>query len=426
MPGLRWGRYLIASKKFRVATDALTLVKLLVIDNNSHMSESEQITRVLFAAPDIDDREQEVLGSIDALKKSLRFQLHEPRRWSGALRRMAFARNIQGSNSIEGFDAELDDAAAVALGEEPLDATTETRLALEGYRNAMTYVLQVVQEPHVVVSEDLVKSLHFMMTSYDLKNRPGRWRAGPIFVQRERTGEIVHEGPSVELVPGLMQMLVTSMNQAGGEAIIKAAMVHLNLVMIHPFRDGNGRMARCLQSLVLAADGTLAPVFMSVEEYLGRNTQDYYDVLARVGGGIWQPERDARPWIRFILTGHLRQAQTLQRRVRASEMVWNELEQVAQDRRLPERVVAALFDAVNGFRIRRATYMAALADTNEGVSEQTATRDLGALVDAGLLQAHGDKRGRQYTAAGQLLELRQRARDARDPKDRTDPFAEPE
>ena len=42
-------------------------------------------------------------------------------------------------------------------------------------------------------------------------------------------------------------------------------MVHLNLVMIHLFRDGNGRMARCLQSLVLAAEGTLAPVFMSVE-----------------------------------------------------------------------------------------------------------------------------------------------------------------
>lgn len=55
-------------------------------------------------------------------------------------------------------------------------------------------------------------------------------------------------------------------------------MVHLNLV-IRPFKDGNGRMARFLQSYVLAADGTLAPVFLSVEEYLGQNTQEYYDVL---------------------------------------------------------------------------------------------------------------------------------------------------
>lgn len=388
------------------------------------MSNSERHIPVLFTAPDLNAREQEVLESIGALKKSLRFQLHEPRRWSGALARMAFARNIQGSNSIEGFDAELDDAAAVALGEEPLDTTTETRLALEGYRNAMTYVLQIVQEPDLVVSEDLIKSLHFMMTSYDLKNRPGRWRSGPIFVQHEQSKEIVHEGAAIERVPDLMRHVVASMNGVGGDAIIGAAMVHLNLVMIHPFRDGNGRMARCLQSLVLAADGTLAPVFMSVEEYLGRNTQDYYDVLAEVGGGSWQPDRDARPWIRFMLTAHLRQAQTLQRRVKASEMLWSELELLTQKHRIPERALLALFDAVNGFRVRRATYMAALVATDEGISEQTATRDLGSLVEAGLLEAHGDKRGRQYTAAGGLLDLRQRIREARIPKERMDPFGD--
>ena len=320
----------------------------MVMDGN-------EVTNMLFEAPVLDEREEAVLQEIDGLKLSLRYQLNEPRRWSGALRRMAFARNIQGSNSIEGYEASLDDAAAVAAGEEPLDATTETKLALEGYRNAMTYVIQLAQEPPVSVSIDLVKSFHFMMTNYDLKARPGRWRSGSIFVQSEATGEIVYEGVDLDHVPTLMDALVSSMNETEGLAIIRAAMVHLNLVMIHPFRDGNGRMARCLQSLVLAADGTLAPVFMSVEEYLGRNTQAYYDVLAEVGNGRWQPQRDARPWIRFILTAHLRQAQTLQRRVRASEMVWVSLESLVRNRGLPERSVSALFDATSGYRLRRAT-----------------------------------------------------------------------
>ncbi|GAB2822241.1 hypothetical protein GCM10027022_10840 [Alpinimonas psychrophila] len=71
-----------------------------------------------------------------------------------------------------GFDATLDDTAAVALGEEPLDAPRETQQALECYRNAMTYVLQLAQEPRVEASESLIKSLHFMMTHYDLKNSP--------------------------------------------------------------------------------------------------------------------------------------------------------------------------------------------------------------------------------------------------------------
>lgn len=386
------------------------------------MSDGNEVTDVLFQAPEPDDREIAVLEQIVALKKTLRQQLYEPRRWPGALRRMAFARNIQGSNSIEGYEAALDDAAAVALGEEPLDASTETRLALEGYRNAMTYVLQVVQEPELWISEDLVKSLHFMMTSYDLKNRPGRWRAGPIFVQSERTGEIVHEGVDVERVPALMTALIQSMNGGAGDAIVRAAMAHLNLVMIHPFRDGNGRMARCLQSLILAADGTLSPVFMSVEEYLGRNTQDYYDVLSRVGGGSWQPGHDARPWIRFMLTAHLKQAITLQRRVRSSEQVWIELETLIAKSRVPERTLPALFDAVFGYRVRRATYMAALEDSGEDISEQTATRDFKALVEAGLLEPHGDKRGRFYTGAGPLIEISGRARETRTPKDRTDPF----
>src|SRR5660398_98360 len=116
--------------------------------NNGLMIANSGTTPALFTEPTLDDREREILGEIATLKQSLRFQLQEPRRWSGALRRMTFARNIQGSNSIEGFDAELDDANAVARGEEPIDASTETRVALEGYRSAMTYVLQVVQEPH--------------------------------------------------------------------------------------------------------------------------------------------------------------------------------------------------------------------------------------------------------------------------------------
>lgn len=267
---------------------------------------------MLFQPSVLADRELEVIAQIEDLKARLRPQLYEPRGWQGSLRRLAFARNIRGSNSIEGFDAALDDANAVALGEEPLDATTETRLALEGYRNAMTYVLQLAQDD-VDINEQLLKSLHFMMTHYELSNRPGRWRAGSIFVRDDNTQEVVHEGPDIDMIPELMSEYVSAWEAAASLPIINAAMAHLNLMMIHPFRDGNGRMARCVQSLVLATGGVLTPVFMSIEEYLGRNTQAYYDVLAEAGGGAWHPERDTRPWIRFTLTAHLRQATTLQR-----------------------------------------------------------------------------------------------------------------
>ncbi|WP_243695469.1 Fic family protein [Agromyces protaetiae] len=390
--------------------------------NHSQMTTSRPAPP-LFETPPLDERELAVLAEIDGMRQALRFKLGESRRWNGSLRRTTLARNIQGSNSIEGYDAPLDDADAVVLGEDPLDADTETRLALEGYRTAMTYVLQLAQDDDLTVSADLIKSLHFMMTSYDLSVRPGRWRAGPIYVQREYTGEIVHEGADLSQVPKLMSALVAQLGEDDGPALIRAAMAHLNLVMIHPFRDGNGRMARCLQSLVLASDGgSLSPVFLSIEEHLGRNTQTYYDVLGQVGGGSWQPDRDARPWIRFTLTAHLRQAQTIQRRIQAIERVWVELERLTRDEKLAERTIYVLVDATLGYRVRRATYMAALAEADEAVSEQTATRDLAALADAGLLLPQGDKRGRTYIAGDTLRSIADHARRTRAPKDFSDPF----
>ncbi|TFC77250.1 Fic family protein [Cryobacterium sp. TMS1-20-1] len=387
------------------------------------MSDRKGVSLMIFATPMLDARELEVLVEIEALKIKLQFQLNEPKRWTGSLRRLSFARNIRGSNSIEGFDATLDDAAAVALGEEPLDASTETRLALDGYRNAMTYVLQIAQEPHVEASEALIKSLHFMMTHYDLKNSPGRWRPGAIYVRDEESGEIVHEGADVDEVPALMAELVNDLNSNTADPpVIRAAMAHLNLVMIHPFRDGNGRMSRCLQSLILAAEGVLSPVFMSVEEYLGKNTQAYYQVLADVGGGHWNPTRDARPWIRFMLTAHLRQAETLQRRVKESERLWVELERIRVRQGLPERVISALFDAAYGYRVRNATYRAVLAQDEE-VSEQTAGRDLKQLVDAGLLKSVGERRGRHYVANEELQALRRAIFGAKAPRSLADPFA---
>jgi Fic family protein len=381
---------------------------------------------MLYAAPEIGAAETTVIEAIDDLKNRLRLNLHEPRRWLGSLRRLAFARAIQGSNSIEGYDAALDDAAAVALGEEPLDANEETRLALGGYRDAMTYVLQLATDADddFTYSTQLLKALHFMMTSYSLNNNPGQWRPRGIFVRKEQTGEVVYEGPDREAVPGLMTELVGRLNDDGSTpSVVRAAMAHLNLVMIHPFRDGNGRMARCTQSLVLARGGVLSPVFMSIEEYLGANTEDYYAVLAEVGQGHWNPQHDAGPWLRFSLTAHLRQARTMLRRVKETERVWVELERITEANSLHERVISALFDAVAGMRVRNSTYRAGLKDAGDEITMQTAARDLAELVRLGLLTARGQARGRVYLPGDQLIKLRNSITSSRDPRDDSDPFA---
>lgn len=384
---------------------------------------------MLFVTPVLDAREEEVLAEILALRERLQAQLVEPRRWHGALRRQSMARAIRASNSIEGYDAELDDAAAIAMDEAPIDARGETLLAHRGYGYAMTHVLQMADDPEFRYSTQLLKSLHFMMTNHDLAARPGRWRTGPVFVL-DPAGSVVHEGPGVERIPTLMGELVASLGSLGstdGEAdrasaIVRAAMAHLDLVMIHPFRDGNGRMARCLQSLVLVREGILAPEFSSIEEYLGRNTSEYYAVLAEVGGGSFDPGRDARPWIRFMLTAHLRQARTLLRRVHESERLAVDVDRLISEHGLPERVQHALFDAAIGMRVRNSSYRALAARNGEPITFATASRDLGSLVEVRLLTPHGERRGRHYTAGTALDDIRAAIVAGRDPYDDADPF----
>ena len=339
---------------------------------------------------------------------------------------MTFNRAVRGSNSIEGFNASLEDAIAVDLDEDPPDAAKETRQALAGYRNAMTYVLQLTDEPKPIHSEQLLKGLHFMMVGHDLVARPGRWRAGDIFVRDEQAGSITYQGPDVDLVGPLMERLVAALNEAEQDppdptartAIVTAAMAHLNLIMIHPFRDGNGRMARALQTLVLARQGIGNPIFSSIEEYLGTDTTTYYKVLQSVGGRTWQPANDTRPWIRFVLTAHLRQGRRVFRRIRETERLWDELEDLLRRRSLPDRCIDALASAAWGLSIRTGTYRAAVGD----ISDATASRDLLRLTAAGLLVPHGQNRGRRYRAAPELRVLREAIIADRDPNDEQDPF----
>ena len=379
---------------------------------------------VVYRTPVLEPIDVAVLRLIDELPDQLRHNVDlEPRRWFGTLRRMAFARAVQASNSIEGYDASLDDVVAAVDDEPTLTADEETRLALSGYRDAMTYVLQVAQDQAATVDEGLIKSLHFMMLKHRLDKDPGRWRPGEIYVVRESTGERVYEGPSAAEVPALISAAITELEASDAPVLVRAAMAHLNLVMVHPFRDGNGRMARALQTLVLAREQIMAPVFSSIEEYLGRNTERYYEVLGQVGRGRWNPRHDARPWLRFCLTAHYHQARTQLRRIEETERLYAACAAIAEQHRLPDRATGVLVEAAYGFRLTHSTYKR-LVDLTAGekVSTLTTSRDLRALVDARLLQPIGQTRGRYYVGEPNLLAERKRIQAERAPKETSDPF----
>jgi Fic family protein len=300
----------------------------------------------------------------------------------------------------------MDEAIAAVEDEPPLDERTETWYAINGYRAALTYIMQAANDNYFEFSKQFLKSLHFMMTGFDLNAYPGQWRPGAVYVVNKSSGEVVYTPPDVEQVDSLVRELVDYLvAQPYESSAVKAAMAHLNLTMIHPFKDGNGRMARALQTLVLAREGILHPLFSSIEEWLGQNTEEYYAILAQVGKGGWHPQNDALSWVRFCLKAHYQQAATLIRRNEEYENLFDFMDQLVEKRNLNHRVSMPLFDLALGLRMTNSRYQ-----REAEVTQYVASRDLKQLCDAGLIEPRGENRGRFYVAGPILREARTRFR----------------
>jgi Fic family protein len=276
--------------------------------------------------------------------------------------------------------------------------------------------MQAARDPYFELSKQFLKSLHFMMLNYDMTKNPGQYRPGFIQIVSEKSGDVVYTGPDVDVVDGLVGELIAYLlgDGAKGPPVVRAAMAHLNLTMIHPFSDGNGRMSRALQTFVMAREGVVDPVFASIEEWLGENTDQYYKVLADVGRGRWSPGRDSLPWIQFCLKAHYQQAARTMRRNDEYGRLFDSIEKLANERKLHSRMVLPLFDAALGLSLTNARYVA-LSETES----YSATRDLKLLVDLGLLVPSGEKRGRLYRRSETLLNLR---RSTRTPATIVDPY----
>jgi Fic family protein len=360
---------------------------------------------MLYGTPSLEAIDKAVLGEIEEMRRDLRYRLAETHRWDGQLRRQLQARAIQGSNSIEGYRAGVEDIESIMAGEDPLETSDAVAREISGYQQALAYIQVLSRTSAFRFDAGLLHALNFMMIGHHLDKTPGTVRPGAIYVRNSATGEVVYEGPDTEKVPGLLGELVDWLNEGDLEAPshVRAAMAHFNLVSIHPWRDGNGRMSRALQTLVLGRDQITTPEFSSIEEWLGqaRNTYDYYDALAEVQGGRWNPHGDTLNWVRFCLRAHHLQAQRVQRRLSEAGEVWMLLEERVDADGLNARTVSALYEVFVNRRLRRSRYQ-----LDESLSQGQAARDLRDLTAKGWLTPYGETRGRFYAPGSRMQAIK--------------------
>lgn len=352
---------------------------------------------MLFPVPELSAADEQVLGEIEALRVRLRHHVQgSPAKWTEGLRKYLTADAVAASNSIEGFRVSTVDVRDLLDGERDVEVSSENREETLAYQRMMTYLQTLHDVTDFAFSKGLLNALHWMLQGHRHTGRrpAGRWRRGPVYVTDARDPSVAaYTAPAAQELPALMDELVEWLNgDDGSRPLVRAAMAHLQLVAIHPWADGNGRMSRSLQTLLIAREGVLAPEFSSIEAWLGRpgNTWEYYRELG-LRGPVYRPDQDVSSWIRFNLTAYHQQAQTVQARWDRSAAVWEALNAFVAAGGSHDRVVAALHDVAMTGRVRRTRYEQA-----EGLSRQQAQRDLRDLVAGGVLRSVGRTRARYY------------------------------
>lgn len=202
------------------------------------------------------------------------------------LRKANRIRTIHSSLAIEGNSLSEDEVCDIVNGKNivaPIKQIQEVKNAISAY--------ELYPQLNPFSIKDLLRAHRVMMQA--LTDDAGQFRHSGVGVFSE-TG-LVHMAPPANKVPNLMNDLFEWLRSANDHLLIRSCVFHYEFEFIHPFSDGNGRMGRLWQSLIL---GRLHPIFehLPVENIVFSNQQKYYDAIsASTKAG------ESGPFIRFML-----------------------------------------------------------------------------------------------------------------------------
>ena len=206
------------------------------------------------------------------------------------LRREARIQSIQASLYIEGNTLSLEQVTAVLDGKRALGTPRE----IQEVRNAFV-AYELMEDLDPGSRDDLCRTHAVLM--HGLVDQPGSFRRGSVGIRRGN--DIVHIAPPAERVPSLLGDLLAWFGTTEAHPLIASSVFHYEFEFIHPFMDGNGRLGRLWQTLIL---GRWKPVFLMIpiESVIRDRQVDYYAALRRGG-----ETGNATPFVEFLLNAIL-------------------------------------------------------------------------------------------------------------------------
>ncbi|HSD98198.1 MAG TPA: Fic family protein [Patescibacteria group bacterium] len=304
----------------------------------------------------------------------------------------AMIRAVHYGTHIEGNELSFTQAEKVLSGQVVNGRDRDIQEVLN-YRKVMEEIGKHTSEEKNTIDEKFIKKLHKMTVEKILTDeKAGEYRKTPVAIRNSRSGEVVFTPPVPDVVKPNMADFIAFLQDTSNQdihPILKSGIVHYEFVRIHPFVDGNGRVARALSTLVLFLEGYDIRQFFSLEEYFDKDALSYYEALQSVE----KNNGDLTRWLEYFTHGLSYELNRIKERV----------EHVSIDNRLKQRLGGKPM-MLSDRQLKIIEYIQetgflqnqAFKDLFPMISEDAVLLDLKTLVKSGLIKKSGVTKGAKY------------------------------
>ena len=330
------------------------------------------------------------IGSIEASKEIIANAPLLPY-YEKEFQKDAIVRSVHYGTHIEGNELNLSEAEKVLEGVEVVARDRDIQEVIN-YRKVMQFIDELnVSESELKATEDLIKKLHKLTVDKILESEKcGTFRTTQVVVKNSQTGEVSFRPPMSVAVPFQIKDLVSFINRENDiHPVLKSGIVHYELVRIHPFLDGNGRVARALSTLILYQEDYDIRKFFSLEEYFDSDSNAYYEALQSVS----KNDGDLTNWLEYFSLGLSIELSKIK----------NKVENISIDAKLKEKLGGKPLLLSNRQLkiieyIQKTGYLQnqAFESLFPMVSEDTILNELKSLVAFGIIKKHGVTKGAKY------------------------------
>lgn len=347
------------------------------------------------------------ISSIEASREVIKHSPIVPA-WEAKFQEEAKVRTVYHGTRLEGNELSEDQAERVLSveGTDPNDVAIKAGIVgkqrdiqeVLNYRAVLDWIndwgKNLPENSIPTYTEQMFKTLHSISVHRIIPpEQTGVYRSQRVVVRSVESGQVAYRPPAPEDVPGRVAEFLAWINSPQAQSlhkVIRAGIMHFELVNIHPFIEGNGRTSRAMALSLLYAEGYDVKRFFSLEQYFDNDIENYYVAIKSVQDS---PNHDMTYWLEYFSYGLAIELDRIKQSVLKLSQDFRMQKKLGQQVALTERQLIIMEYLQERGRVTSSE----LNDILPMVSTDTILRDIKELIDKNIIRKHGVTKGVSYT-----------------------------